>query len=159
MLSRTGPRWRGSLGLVTVALIAFVSLAWSRPAAAQGRTPSDLTAHLEAGEFGPARAAAEQLPTDDRDQALASIATAQYQAGARGASLATVYDIKSDVSRRSTFDQIRSQGASGTNGGSGSFTGGGQPAVPGARGGGVQADFDSLIELITTTIDPDSWDE
>ena len=26
-------------------------------------------------------------------------------------------------------------------------------------GGGVIADFDSLIELITTTIDPDSWDD
>jgi general secretion pathway protein D len=30
---------------------------------------------------------------------------------------------------------------------------------PGGMGGGVQADFDSLIELITTTIDPDSWDD
>jgi general secretion pathway protein D len=30
---------------------------------------------------------------------------------------------------------------------------------PGGLGGGPQADFDSLIELITTTIEPDSWDE
>ena len=30
---------------------------------------------------------------------------------------------------------------------------------PGAQGGGTQADFDSLIELITNTIDPDSWEE
>ena len=30
---------------------------------------------------------------------------------------------------------------------------------PGAPGGGAQADFQSLIELITTTIAPDSWDE
>src|SRR6185369_15769207 len=30
---------------------------------------------------------------------------------------------------------------------------------PGGMGGGVVADFDSLIELITTTIDPDSWDD
>lgn len=30
---------------------------------------------------------------------------------------------------------------------------------PGGMGGGVIADFDSLIELITTTIDPDSWDD
>jgi general secretion pathway protein D len=35
-----------------------------------------------------------------------------------------------------------------------------QPAAgPGGLGGGVIADFDSLIELITTTISPDSWDE
>jgi len=30
---------------------------------------------------------------------------------------------------------------------------------PGGMGGGVQADFDSLIELITSTIAPQSWDE
>jgi general secretion pathway protein D len=41
--------------------------------------------------------------------------------------------------------------------------GGGRPsqmaAGPGGLGGGVIADFDSLIELITTTISPQSWDE
>ena len=36
---------------------------------------------------------------------------------------------------------------------------GGGPDSPGARGGGVQADFNSLMNLITTTIQPDSWDE
>ena len=30
---------------------------------------------------------------------------------------------------------------------------------PGGLGGGVQADFDSIIELITATIEPDTWDE
>lgn len=30
---------------------------------------------------------------------------------------------------------------------------------PGGLGGGSNADFDSLIELITTTVDPDSWDD
>jgi general secretion pathway protein D len=30
---------------------------------------------------------------------------------------------------------------------------------PGGMGGGVIADFDSLIDLITTTIDPDSWED
>ena len=30
---------------------------------------------------------------------------------------------------------------------------------PGGVGGGTQADFDSLIELVTTTIAPDTWDE
>lgn len=30
---------------------------------------------------------------------------------------------------------------------------------PGGFGGGVQPDFDSLIELITTTVEPDSWEE
>ncbi|TWT33185.1 general secretion pathway protein GspD [Blastopirellula retiformator] len=30
---------------------------------------------------------------------------------------------------------------------------------PGGMGGGVQPDFDSLIQLITTTIEPESWEE
>ena len=30
---------------------------------------------------------------------------------------------------------------------------------PGGLGGGAQADFDSLIELITTTVKPDTWDD
>lgn len=33
------------------------------------------------------------------------------------------------------------------------------PFGPGGAGGGPQADFDSLIELITTTIAPTTWDE
>ena len=32
-------------------------------------------------------------------------------------------------------------------------------AGPGGLGGGVVADFDTLIDLITTTVDPDSWEE
>ena len=32
-------------------------------------------------------------------------------------------------------------------------------ASAGAQGGGVQADFDALIELITTTIEPESWED
>ena len=33
------------------------------------------------------------------------------------------------------------------------------PGMPGGMGGGPVADFDSLIELITTTVSPESWDE
>jgi general secretion pathway protein D len=47
-------------------------------------------------------------------------------------------------------------------GGSGSRGGGaGGPTSmgPGGMGGGAQADFDSLIELITTTVKPQTWDE
>ncbi|WP_425616826.1 hypothetical protein NA78x_000486 [Anatilimnocola sp. NA78] len=42
-----------------------------------------------------------------------------------------------------------------------SARGGGQSlgAGPGGLGGGVQADFDPLIELITSTIEPDSWQD
>ena len=39
------------------------------------------------------------------------------------------------------------------------FGPGGGAGGPGGFGGGVQPDFDSLIELITTTVEPDSWEE
>lgn len=39
------------------------------------------------------------------------------------------------------------------------FGPGGGMGGPGGFGGGVQPDFDSLIELITTTVDPESWEE
>ncbi len=46
-------------------------------------------------------------------------------------------------------------------GGAGSRGGAGGPTSmgPGGMGGGAQADFDSLIELITTTVKPQTWDE
>jgi len=53
-------------------------------------------------------------------------------------------------------------GGRGGGGGGGPVSGAGVPFTsggPGGLGGGVQPDFDSLIELITTTIEPDSWDE
>lgn len=160
MLSWIGPRqlWRGVMGSLIFCLAVYPATV--RPVLAQGRTPSSIAAHLKAGEFGPARAAAEVLPAAGRDEALASIAAAQSRAGARDASFMTAHDIRSDVARRDTFQQIRSSGPSGSNGGvTGGF--GGTAIAPGGipRGGGVQADFDSLIELITTTIDPDSWDD
>ena len=36
---------------------------------------------------------------------------------------------------------------------------GGTARLPGAGGGGAQADFETLIELIQTTVEPDSWEE
>lgn len=52
--------------------------------------------------------------------------------------------------------------ALGQMGGSGSF-GGGRPdqvmSGPGSLGGAAAADFDSLIDLITSTVHPDSWKE
>lgn len=160
--------WIGSRGVVRGALCWFVSIAacagWAMRSSilsAEDKVPGPIAAHVAAGEFGPARAAAEALPAKDRDTALAAIASAQARAGARDASFNTAHDIRSDVARRGTFHQIRSQGPSGSYAGGTPGFGGGSGAAPGegARGGGVIADFDSLIELITTTIDPDSWDD
>lgn len=116
--------------------------------AARGQGAGDpnqqVQAHLAAGEFGPARNAA--LATGDprlRDRLLGEIATAQARNGAPQASLATATDIGSDLARSGALDQIRNAKGNRWFG----------------RGGGVQADFDPLIELITSTIEPDSWQD
>ncbi|MGI8982825.1 MAG: DUF1598 domain-containing protein [Pirellulaceae bacterium] len=144
--------------LLIVGLAFYPASILLRSAAAQGRTPSSIAAHVEAGEFGPARAAADGLSAEGRDQALAVIAAAQARSGARDASFATAYDIRSDQARSGTYRQLGSSGSSGGyGGGAGGFSGGDGPG--GTRGGGVMADFDSLIDLIVTTIDPDTWED
>lgn len=106
--------------------------------------PSALDAHLAAGEFGPARQLALHAGTDQqRDQQLRKIAAAQLAAGARAGALQTAAEIDDGYLREQTLATIR-------------------PAYRGAagrQGGGPQADFDSLINLITSTIEPDTWDE
>ena len=72
------------------------------------------------------------------DESLARIALAQARSGDADASLATVAEISGDRARAQTIRDL---------------------ALPGAgRGGAAQADFDALIELIESTIAPDSWD-
>jgi hypothetical protein len=119
------------------AALCFVLLGTNSPAA----DPADqVDSHLQAGEFGPALAAAKGLPDQAlRDQLLAKIAAAQSAAGANEGSLGTAAEIRSDLTRLAALKNVANQG--------GMF----------GRGGGVQADFDSLIDLITTTISPESW--
>ena len=57
--------------------------------------------------------------------------------------------VTGDVMAQQIFNPGMTPGAGGQNMGAG----------PGGMGGGVIADFDTLIDLITTTIEPDSWDE
>lgn len=95
-------------------------------------------AHLQAGEFGLAKKiAVGQKNPAAADALLAELAAAQGRNGSRRGSLATTYDIQSDRVRSNLAMQLRQQNL----------------------GGGVQADFDSLIELITSTIAPSSWQD
>jgi len=114
------------------------------PAQVFGQDPAaDVAAKVAAGEFGPALAAAGAVRDPaQRDKLLGQIAVAQAGAGARSASLDTAYDISSDLARRAALNQLGSQNGFG-----------------GARGGGSGADFTQLIDLITATISPDSWDD
>ena len=99
-----------------------------------------IAAHLAAGEFGPAMTLAQSLPPGvARDQALLAIALAQNRAGARSAATDTLASLSDDRYRSTGVEQMRS--------------------APGARGGAAMADFDSLIDLITSTVHPESWKE
>ncbi len=129
----TTPRMLGFL-----AIIALLGCHWA--VAAEGADDNALLqAQLAAGEFAPAMAAANAA--DDparRDRWLGEIAAAQAAGGDRGAALRTAESIADDRSRSESLSQVVAQ-------------------PWGGRGGANQADFESLIELITSTVSPLSW--
>jgi hypothetical protein len=99
-----------------------------------------IRASLADGEFAPAVEAAKKLPGKQRDALLAEIAAKQAVTGAKRGSMSTLTNISDDTLRAETAGFLSKT-----------------PIGPAARGGGVQADFDTLIELMTSTIAPDSW--
>lgn len=109
---------------------------------AQAADPAaDVRARLQAGEFGPALAAARAVANPAvRDQLLGEIAAAQARGGARLGAVDTLADISSDAARTQALGHLSS------------------PGPLGARGGMTMADFQSLIDLIQATVAPDSWD-
>lgn len=119
-----------SLALTCTLLIAATTIA----------QPADpFPDFLTAGEFGPARDFIDGIDEPlVRDARLRDLAAAMADAGARGTSADTASFILDDRLRARTFGEIG--------------------AMPIGRGGGPVADFDSLIELVTTTIAPTTWD-
>jgi hypothetical protein len=103
--------------------------------------------HLQAGEFAPAAALAQQAPAPQRDALLQQVAVAKAAAGMRLGALQTAAQIDSDALRTQALSGVASTPV-------GNFG-----PLPGAPGGGTLADFDSLIDLIKTTVSPDSWDD
>ena len=135
------PGTRGWPRAAVVGLLIGVFLVLLAPAARLQAQDARIQAHLDAGEFAPALALARGAATrEDRDAGLARIAAAQARAGARNAALQTAAEISDDQARSDAVAQIAAQPL-------------------GGQGGGVQADFDSLIDLITSTIQPTTWDE
>jgi len=130
--------------LLLVVILAPGSLATPSKLAAQQPGPpvSRFQQLLSAGEFGPARAVIEG--TADRvvrDRLLAKLATAQAAAGSSSASISSLNAMRSGRLRGEAISEIA------------------QGHGAGSPGGAAMADFDSLIELITTTVAPDSWEE
>jgi hypothetical protein len=105
-------------------------------------SPETFREQLAAGEFATALQAAQRAQDKhERDSMLAQLAQAQSASGDRQAAFTTLAHVEDDRVRNDVVQR----------------TGRKQNATGGA--GGNQADFDTLIELITTTVKPDSWDE
>ena len=110
--------------------------------AAEPPSPRLFQQQLAAGEFAPALAAAKAVElAPQRDAWLAQVAAAQAQAGDRDAAFGTLAALSDDRRRSAAIDSTR------------------QIVAAAGAAGGSQADFDSLIELITTTVKPQTWDE
>jgi hypothetical protein len=113
--------------------------------ATKGAPPSEaqldlLLARLEAGEFGPAIDAAATIEEPARrTEYLKQIVGAEREAGEFQAADATASRIPIREERAATRGEIGRQRT--------------------ALGGGVQADFNSLMNLMKNTIEPDSWDD
>lgn len=121
---------------------------------------------IAAGEFAPAQNLAGTLADSSaRDARLAELAAAQQAAGLVRQANRTAGTIRSSDSFNTFLAQELPGGflpGAGSGGaGAGGFLppGAGMGMGRGGRGGGVQADFDPLIELIQSTVAPDTWED
>jgi len=114
------------------------------PCAAQSPSLQQaIRAHLDAGEFGLAEDLASQANNaQQRDLLMRPISAAQAAAGMFRASVGSASSIESDSQRTAAFDELMGTPVGGTP----------------SRGGAALADFDTLINLIESTVSPDSWD-
>lgn len=134
---------RRSMSLFSRSALGLLALTFAFAGVVQAQDPeaaARVNAHLAAGEFGPARAIADGMGGPARDALLGQIARAQAFGGGRRSALDTLGGMTNDQARAGAL---------------GSFAG--QPL--GGAGGAAAADFESLIELITTTVRPTTWEE
>ncbi|NIL96411.1 MAG: DUF1598 domain-containing protein, partial [Planctomycetales bacterium] len=148
---------RDVLRQVRPALVLTLLIAWAAPAGADPGWTDQVDAHLAAGEFSSALRIADSAPADQRPGLLRRIAVAQNDQGARRAAEQTLRRIDDDRARAAALDHILAQRFGGPDPVLAQFGDGGGDG--GGSGGATTADFDAIIELMTTTIDPDSWDE
>ena len=130
-------------GLVySLALVLALAARVATLPAAEPTSPQLFREQLDSGEFAPALQLAQQIDhAPQRDAWLVQLAQAQAQAGARDAAFSSLSSVADD--------RTRSAAAQSTS----------KIAPPAGAFGGNQADFRSLIDLITTTVKPSTWDE
>ncbi|MEX2186882.1 MAG: DUF1598 domain-containing protein [Pirellulales bacterium] len=105
-----------------------------------------IAAHVEAGEFAPAvRLAEATADPAEHDVRLARIAAAQRSTGAATAAVATAGRIRDDQLRSDAY--------------AASSPGGHTAEAIGGFGGGQEVDFDAVMELIKSTVAPDTWSD
>ena len=116
-------------------LAVFIAMAWAYVAIAEPAKHPVQNA-LDDGNLDQARILIDRIPTG-KDPWLGKLALAQLKSG-------------STDDAKNTMRRIR---------GSSELTSAAHAIAQHSRGGGTGADFDSLINLITSTVEPNSWDE
>ncbi|MEM7311860.1 MAG: DUF1598 domain-containing protein [Planctomycetota bacterium] len=129
---------------MTAVVVFFLSLLCSP---GMGQVDSgQFDAYLKAGEFAKATELSSQIENRaERNRALRSISNTQSSFGAKSAAIATAAQIYDDAYRFDTLQSLRSGFAA--------------ERDAGRAGGAAQADFTTLIELITTTVAPETWED
>jgi len=129
---------RRTVGWLTLAFMLSAGALLSASLGDDAPQPTDerLSAQVSAGEFGSALEAAGKIgDAARRDQWLARIAAAQAKSGARAGSYSTLASMQDDRLRAAALQE------------------------PSGKGGQGGANFQQLIQLITDTIAPTTWDE
>ena len=118
---------------------------------------AELPQLLAANDFAAAFDLATKLNDEARrDEALRKIALARSSAGEHVEAVDTAAYLSNDRLRDRVLRKVVQRTVDGT---AGRSAAGDKAGENKARGGGSQADFDTLIELITTTVVPDSWED
>jgi len=155
-----GRRWqtqwaRWSFLAITLSVLSGASATFADTDPAEIKVAARIDAHLAVGEFAPALTLAQAMDAGERrDLALGRIASAQRQQGVRRGSLATLRLISDDQVRAQVVDDVLAVRFEG------------QPFLAqfgddgGGNGGSInsQAEFDDVIGLIESTIEPDTWE-
>lgn len=130
---------------IATALGACSSSVFAEEATTNAGVRAKIDAYLESGEYPLALKAVETIADPaQQDAALVAIARSQARAGMSEQAAHTLAQVESaaSLSSLSSTDALN-------------------PTTPpvDAAGGGSMADFSTLIDLITSTIDPESWPE
>lgn len=137
-----------------LALAAFLATNSSTSARdteqAAGHLDAQFDGHLAAGEFAPAlRLADEHKDAATRDGLLARVAAAQRDGGAARAAAVTAGRIGDERLRADVYANVASLHPYASQ----------AAAQAGAQGGGNEPDFEAILDLVKSTVAPQSWDD